>query len=260
MLGRHRAGGNRQEARQPRFRRQRVVVRGVEAAVGDVEADGEQLPLPVEQEIELRFLDQIVGEDAEPFGALDQARGVVAGPRDGVTPAPGLRALQEVITPRHQGGETRNAAGAAAHHPRRSSRSRARAARDRPAGRQRRPPRGPASTRLQPRRGDGTSREQRLLDFVQQHADRRQPIANLRQQPRFQPDSVSGRSASAARRLRSSFLKAASRLLAVRSPRTPAPSPPRRRSTTSSRPSRNDRVDERRAVGQLRSPARSVTR
>ena len=186
MLRRHRTGGNREEARQARFRRERVVVRGVEAAVGDVEADREQLPLPVEQEVELRFLDQLVGEDAEPFGALDQARGVVAGPRDGVTPAPGLRALQEVITPRHQGGETGNACG----------RRQRLTTRIGPAGPGREPlevvqPAGNGGRRaVQPVPGighagsNGTSREQRFLRIVIEHADCGQPIANLRQQPR----------------------------------------------------------------------------
>ena len=57
---------DRDEARQPRLRGQRVVVRRVEPSVGDAEADREEPPLPVEQESELHFLDEVVGEPGEP--------------------------------------------------------------------------------------------------------------------------------------------------------------------------------------------------
>ena len=63
--------GDGDEACQSRFRRQRVVVGAVEAAVGDAVADGEELPLAIEQEPELDLLDEVVGQFSETRRALD---------------------------------------------------------------------------------------------------------------------------------------------------------------------------------------------
>ena len=72
MLVRHGPGGDGHEARQPRLGRERVVVRVVEPAVGDAEANREQLPFGVEQEPELGFFDEIVGQSRQTLAAFDQ--------------------------------------------------------------------------------------------------------------------------------------------------------------------------------------------
>ena len=72
VVVRDRARRDRHEARQARFRREDVVVRAVEPAVGHAESDREQLPLAAEQKAELDLLDQVVREHAETLRPIDQ--------------------------------------------------------------------------------------------------------------------------------------------------------------------------------------------
>ena len=79
MLRGHVVLGDRHEARQPRLRGEEIVVRAVERVGGLLEADGEQLPLAVEQEAEVHLHGEVaapVGEGLEPG---DEARGVGPG-------------------------------------------------------------------------------------------------------------------------------------------------------------------------------------
>ena len=119
VLVRDLAGRDRQEARQPRFGGEGVVVRGVEPAVGDVEADREQLPLGVEEEAELGLLDQVVGERRRAArrarsaprrrrGALDRAARVAGDARSRVD------ASSAAIAPGDELGQARARAPAAA--------------------------------------------------------------------------------------------------------------------------------------------------
>ena len=90
------AEGDGHEACQSRFRGQRVVIGAVETAVGDAVADGEELPLAIEQKSELGFLDEVVREFSEARRALDNLLG--CGSRVGDS-----RAELDRVTPTFQG-------------------------------------------------------------------------------------------------------------------------------------------------------------
>jgi hypothetical protein len=64
------AGRDRDEAREPRLRRERVVERPVEPAVDDVVADREQPALGITEKVEVHLLDEVVGEIRQPLGAF----------------------------------------------------------------------------------------------------------------------------------------------------------------------------------------------
>ena len=84
MLVRHRPDRDRHEAGESSFRRQRVVVRIVEAPVGDAEANREQLPLGIEEESKLGLFDEVVSQRAEALAALDQLLGKLSRSLDGL--------------------------------------------------------------------------------------------------------------------------------------------------------------------------------
>ena len=185
VLVRDLARGDRHEARQSRLRRQHVVVRAVEPTVGDAVADREELPVRVEEEAELDFFEEIVGERRQPLGALDRFFGV---------PSRALDRSAHVVAG-HSGDEPLNAALA---HRTQSRKARHEAGSlCRALGVEARRPTGQAlelrlpigdgrAGPLEPIRGIAGSwrriGRQRLLDFVQRHAERVEPVAQTRQQ------------------------------------------------------------------------------
>ena len=75
MHGRHVTAGDRDEAREPGLGGQKIVPALVERSVGHPVADGEELPGPVEQELEVHSVEEIAGAALDLLETFQQALG-----------------------------------------------------------------------------------------------------------------------------------------------------------------------------------------
>ena len=73
--GRHVTAGDRDEAREPGLRGEKIVTALVERSVGDPVADGEELTGPVEQEFEIHSVEEITGAALDLLETFQQALG-----------------------------------------------------------------------------------------------------------------------------------------------------------------------------------------
>ncbi len=112
VLPRHVAAGHRQEAGQGRLGSQQVVVRCVELAVGQVEADGEQVALFVVKQPEIHLASQFPGTVGEGLALVQKGgAGLVAdGSRQSIERRPCLLGRPELLQ-RRQLGQYRFALG-----------------------------------------------------------------------------------------------------------------------------------------------------
>ena len=107
-------GGDSDKTGEAGLGRQCVVVGAIQPPVGDAEANGEELPLAVEEKAELGFLDEVVGQLRQPDGAIDEllricARSIDGGSQFGCVSAP-LERRRRPGAPRNQRGQSRGRA------------------------------------------------------------------------------------------------------------------------------------------------------
>ena len=251
VLGRDLARGDRHEAGQPRLRGQQVVVRRVEPAVGDVEADREELPLGVEEKLEVHLFDEIVGQRREPLGALDRSaaaarlleRAQRSARAAGRRPA-SVRALAASCASVEDGAADGVGRATSVRRQRSSMPS---------SSRQPRPPRPARSSQQRPRvGGDSWPSRRRLLELVQQRC---RPIGQRR------AASPAARATRSGRRGRVASGRAGAELAARSRRRGRAATAPRStRLSRSSSPSSDARRSSGGCVGELDSACRSVSR